>query len=287
MIRFDIRVFPLAVALTALPVMAQVTPETSAPNAAQAAPAQKTRVPDYPEPRTFTIGLFYWLSAGTQPSLYSGHKATDDETLQNLGKSKKTPGIELSIPITRTGEIKFEYSRTQGDGNQTAPAALNIVDTSIARGDYLATQYKMQRAKVSFEDLLFPHKFPVAKFRLKSLWGAQLVHIRNTVDAPLVDATGVKETASGSKEVMLPTLGMAAEYALTPHILLRADGSGFGLYHKADIWDANAIISFRKGPVEVLGGARALHFKTSPNTVEFETATFTGAFAGLRWHWGI
>ena len=295
-ISFDVRVFPLAVALMAMPVLAQVTPETSPPQAPQAAPAAakpKVAVPDYPDPRTITIGAFYWLTQGAQPSIYGGSQALDYETIRDIGKPKKSPGIEASVPITRTGELKFEFSRMKGDGNQTAPAALDIFTQGINQGDYLATQYQIQHAKLYLDDLLFPHKFPVAKFRVKSLWEVQWVQIKNTIDAPYVDAAGVTagtdavETATGTKNVILPTFGLAAEYALTPHILFRLDGSGFGLYHKADMWDANATLSFRKGPIEVMGGAKALHFKTSPNNVEYESATFTGAFVGLRYHWTL
>jgi hypothetical protein len=295
-IRFDVRVFPLAIALMALPAMGQVTPETSPPQSPQATPAPaapKPKVPDYPEPRTLTIGAFYWLTQGAQPSIFGGSQALDYETIKDIGKPKRSPGIEASYPITRTGELKLEYSRTKGDGNQNAPAALDLFTTGINQGDYLATQYQMQHAKLYLDDLLFPHKFPVAKFRVKSLWEVQWVQIKNSIDAPLVDAagvtsgSGVTETATGTKNVILPTFGLAAEYALTPHILVRVDGSGFGLYHKADLWDANATISFRKGPVEVMGGAKALHFKSSPNSVEYESATFTGAFVGLRYHWTL
>lgn len=293
-IRFDVRVFPLAIALMALPVMAQVTPETSPPQSPQATPAApKTTVPDYPEPRTFTIGVFYWLTQGGQPSIMGGSQAFDYSTIKDLGKPKDTPGVDLSFPITRTGELKFEYSRLKGDGNQTATRAIDLFTTTINAGDYLATAYTVQHAKFYLDDLLFPHKFPVAKFRLKSLWEVQWVQIKNTIDAPYVDAqgiisnSGVTETASGTKSVILPTFGLAAEYALSPHVLVRVDGSGFGLYHKANMWDANATISYRQGAVEVVGGAKALHFKTSPNSNEYESATFTGAFVGLRYHWGL
>src|SRR5207302_1726455 len=123
--------------------------------------------------------------------------------------------------------------------------------TQFYKGDYLATQYQVQSGKLYLDDLLYPHKFPVAKFRLKSLWAVQFVKIKSTIDAPLV-TTG--ETGSGSHQILLPTVGLAAEYAIAPHILLRAGGSGFGLYHKSDIWDAEATISWRRGMWELLGG---------------------------------
>jgi hypothetical protein len=284
-----VRVLPLSALFSLLPAMGQVsnpTPETSPPQQApQAAPPQaaKPAVPDYPDPRTPTIGVFYWLTGpGTNPSLTTGRLATDLETLSDLGKPKRTPVIQIDLPITRTGELRFEGFLTKGDGNQTLTTAPDLFGTQFAVGDKVATQYQITGAKLYLDDLLFPHKFPVSKFRVKSLWEVQYVRVYPKVDAPLV-LTGL--TGAGTHQIILPTFGLAAEYAIAPHVLLRVAGSGFGLYHKADIWDADATIAWRMGKFEVVGGGKAFHFKTSPNQTEYMSATLAGAFVGLRWHW--
>lgn len=260
----------------------QPSPQTQAP---APTPAPKSSVPDYPDPRTFTLGVFYWFTGpGTSPSIYAGRLALDNETLTDLGRAHRSPGVEASFPISRTGELRFEYDRISGDANQTAAVATDLFGTQFNQGDYLATQYKIQRGKLYLDDLLFPHKFPVAKFRLKSLWEVQWVQVKSTIDAPRVTAG---ETGSGTDQIVFPTFGLAAEYALSPHILLRADASGFGLYHKADIWDADATVSWRRGQWEIVGGGKAFHFKTSPNKTEYVSATTAGAFVGLRWHWSL
>jgi hypothetical protein len=89
---------------------------------------------------------------------------------------------------------------------------------------------------------------------------------------------------NGSRNIILPSVGAAAEYALTKHILFRIDASGFGFYHRADFWDANATLSWRVGHVEIFAGEKALHFKSSPQNSEFFIGTLTGAFAGVSWH---
>lgn len=271
------------------------TPQTPPPQTTQApappapAPGPQRPVPDYPDPRTLTLGIAYWATGpGTEPALYTGRQAFDYETLTNLGKPHRSPGVEASLPITRTGELHLEYFRIAGDGNQIAPAATDVFGSAnYSKGDYLATQYKVQSAKLYLDDLLFPHKFPVAKFRVKSLWEVQWVSGKATTDAPYLDAKGVSASASGSRQIIFPEFGLAAEYAIAPHILLRASGAGFGLYHKADLWDAEATIAFRRGMWELRGGGKAFHFKTSPNNSDYLTATFTGAFVGLRWHWSL
>ncbi len=290
-LRFDVLVFSGLFAFLASPAPGQ-TPATpaqaSAPAAQQtqsAPPSQRPAVPDYPDPRTFTLGVFYWVTGpGTNPALLTGRQALDFETLSDLGKvHSSTPGIEVSFPISRTGSLHFEGFRARGTGNQIAPDTTDLFGTQFNEGDLLATQYKLTSVKFYLDDLLFPHKFPVAKFRLKSLWEVQYVKVSSSIDAPLV--TG--ETAFGSQQLVLPTFGLAAEYAVARHVLLRVAGSGFGLSGRSNIWDGEATISFRKGQWEVIAGEKAFHFRTSPNNVEYMEATMLGAFGGLRWHWSL
>jgi hypothetical protein len=280
-----------AFSILSLPAQGQTPVPPSPPPAPVQAPAQPTTqkaVPDYPDPRTFTLGAFYWITGpGTEPSYYGGSQAPDYETLTDWGKPKKAPGVEASLPITRTGELHFEYLRVKGDGNQASPATIDIFGGTYNPGDYLATQYQIQNAKFYLDDLLFPHKFPVAKFRLKSLWEVEWMQIKGTIDAPYIDATGVAASGSASHQIIYPAFGLAAEYALTPHVLLRAAATGFGLIHHADLWDAEATISYRRGMWEIRGGGKAFHFKTSPNSTEYVSATLAGAFVGLRWHWSL
>ena len=272
-------------------------PQGQAPPTPVAQPPQSTQpakqaVPDYPDPRTLTLGVFYWVTGpGTQPSYYGGSQAFDYETLTNWGRPHRSPGIEASIPITRTGELHLEYFRTKGDGNQNSPGTLDIFGASYSQGDYLATQYQLQSGKLYLDDLLWPERFPVPRFRIKSLWEVEWAQIKSTIDAPLLDValapSGQKASADATRRIVLPAFGLAAEYALTPHVLLRAAASGFGIPHKADIWDTEATIAWRRGAWEIRGGAKALHFKSSPNNTAYVSGTLMGAFVGLRWHWSL
>lgn len=283
---------PLAVLAQQPPQPPPAQPQTPAERQAAQAPAappmqpKAARIPDYPDPKTFTIGVFYWaVIPGTGVNLETGHSATDLETLDDLGPHHKTPGIYIAIPITRTGEIKFEGWVAKGDGNQTATNTLDLFSTTINPGDFLATQYQIKAGKLYLDDLLWPFKFPVSRFRLKSLWEVQWISASTTIDAPIVfQETDTAETAIGSKQVILPTFGLAAEYALTPHLLFRADASGFGLFHRADIWDADATLSYRHKKLEILGGYKAVHFKTSPQDTEFIIDTISGGFVGVNYH---
>jgi hypothetical protein len=273
------------------PMAAQTPAQGQEPRDVTTAPGKKNAVPDYPDPRTITVGVFYWLTIpGSGPNLIGGQAATGFETLDHFGKEHFAPGIEVVVPITRTGELHAEGFLAKGDGSQTAPAATTVYSTSYNKGDGLNTQYQITSGKLYLDDLLYPYKFPVSKFRLKSLWEVQYIGVKGTIDAPLkptTDAAGnaVTTTGTGSNNIIFPTFGLAAEYAISPHVLLRADASGFGLPHRAELYDAEGTVSYRRDKLEFRAGVKLLHFKTSPQKEEYVTDTLSGGFIGIRYHW--
>jgi hypothetical protein len=283
--------------LTTLPAMAQVgqpvpgLPQTTPPAQAPAPPPPPPakNVPDYPEPRTLTFGAFYWFTGpGTDPGIFGGAQATTYSTLTDLGRPHKSPGFELFFPISRTGEIHVEVMRTSGLGNQTAPANTTIFTTPFDQGDYLATNYRISQGKAYLDDLLFPHKFPVSKFRLKSLWEFSYTSIRASVDNPIQEAEGTSAGAGqGTRNIYYPEFGIAAEYALTPHVLLRTSVAGFAIPGHAVLGDGDATIGYRHGFLELRGGVKFLHYKTSPKTDDYLKGTLTGAFVDLRIHYAL
>jgi hypothetical protein len=165
------------------PSMAYAQQQTPAPQATSQAPAPAgPKQPDYPDPRTLTIGVWYWLTIpGNGPNIVGGLGATGYETLDSLGADHRTPAIEVSYPITRTGVLHFEGFESKGDGTQYAPSDTTVFATAFNKNDFLATQYQIKAGKLYLEDLLYPFKFPVAKFRLRSLWEVQYIGISSTV----------------------------------------------------------------------------------------------------------
>jgi hypothetical protein len=257
----------------------------------QIAQPPKSTAPDYPDPRTITIGVFYWLAIpGTGPDLTGGVAATGYETLDHFGKEHFAPDVQISVPITRTGEIKFEGFLAKGTGSQTDKIATTIFSTGYNVGEYVSTQYQIQAAKLYLDDLLYPYKFPVSKFRLKSLWEVQYIGIKGTTDGPLApttDSSGnlISNSGTGSRNIIFPTFGLAAEYAISPHVLLRAAASGFGIPHRAEIYDGEGTVSYRRNNLEFRAGYKFLHFKTSPQKDQYFTDTLQGGFVGVLYHW--
>jgi hypothetical protein len=71
---------------------------------------------------------------------------------------------------------------------------------------------------------------------------------------------------------------------MTKHLRWELKGSGFGIPHHADIWDAQADVALRLSAFEIQVGARAYHFKTSPSTDQYFTDTLDGAYVGIRYY---
>jgi hypothetical protein len=256
------------------------------PSAPPAEPTVKKVVePDYPDKRTLSVGVFYWLTVSDKgPDIRGGKLATGYSSLSELGKDKAGPAIDVSYPITRTGVLHFDGFLVKGTGNQKAALDTTVFGTAFTKADYLSTQYQIESGRLYLDDLLYPHKFPVSRFRLKSIWAVRYLRVKSTIDAPLSTVT-TGTTAASNRQVVLPEFGIAAEYAIAPRLVFRVEGAGFGLPHKSLIWDGGATLSYRRGQISVEGGYKALGFKSSPNKDEYVRGILNGGFVGVRYHW--
>ena len=232
--------------------------------------------------------IFYWLTYAS-PSLHGGIAAgTDFESLDYPGRGKYTPGVALSIPVSRTGMLNLSAFITKGTSNTTLTQAANLFSTSYAAGDYLTSDYNIKDIKVSLQDLFFP--FPRKegqKWRIKTLWELQYVNMSTNINAPFAPTTdssgnALVNTATGKRSVVYPTFGLGGELHLTRNLEFEIKGSGFAIPHHSTIGDTEGSIGYRLGAVELLAGGKFFHFKTSVQNAEYFKTTLYGAFAGLR-----
>ena len=272
----------------AAPEPPQTTPSTATQPIVIPPPAASSGPETYDPDRAWSLEPFYWETFG-HPTLKGGQAAPDYENLSYPGKSKRAPGGVLSIPVSKTDIIRVSYFQVQGDGNTTATEALDLFATPLSAGDFLAVQYKLRVAKASFEDLLYPFPGHGAKVRYKTLWEVQYASISSSIDAPLasptVDSSGnvTYPTATGTRQVILPTFGMAVEYAPSRRIYCEVRASGFGIPHHADLVDTEASAAYRIGPVQIVVGGKFYHFKTSPQNAEYLSSNIDGGYIGLRY----
>lgn len=261
---------------------------TALPQQAPSKPAPP-QDPKILEDGGISIEPIFWLN-WAQPQLYGGKTATEYGNLAYTGKSKYAYGGEIGLPLGRANTLRLSYFRTQGNSNSyVGTNGATLFGEAYAAGDYLQASNRIQSAKISWDYLSYTFKNHI---RFKTLWEMQYVTISTAIAAPLLgettDASGNVDTNSsnGSKNLFLPTFGVEFEQALSKHFRWEAKGSGFGLPHRADIWDAQADVAFRMKAVELLIGGKMYHYKTSPRGDEYFIDTLQGAFVGVRYYWG-
>jgi hypothetical protein len=239
--------------------------------------------------------LFYWY-AQTDPSMFTGKGADSnvDSTVSLKGKTKATPGAELSFPAGKNNSIRVSYFRTQGSGNTTAvtpPSTRGDViwGGNFNPGDYLSTSYTLQNVKISLDYLSWPFPLENRRFRVKTLWEVQYTNIKSAVSAPFAPTTDtsgndIQTSGSGSNWFIAPSLGMGVEIMASKHFRFEAKGSGFAIPHHWTIWDTEAFFAYKSGQWEIDFGGKAFHFKTSVQKEEYLRGTMPGAYVGIRWY---
>jgi hypothetical protein len=256
------------------------------------APPPASKEPDYPDPRRFFIG-FQGLEVAqySGPDIRGGKPAADSdifESLSGLGKpSRFVLEGEAGIPITRTGMLYVDFMRFHGSGSQILTNSPFIDSIQFNKGDELETDWHFQTGRIHLDDLLWPHKFPVARLRFKSIWGIRYISAEHQVLSPTEDEALGTPGASygvGNPYILYPEFGLGMEYALSKHTLFHVEGAGFAFPHHSVMTEENATFSWRHSNLELLMGVKSLHFKSSPQKEEYMVGTWTTSFVGFRWY---
>ena len=257
--------------------------------AEQSLPPQPTSTePDYPLPRSFTLGVFGFKPISSDgPDIRNGHAATSIyESVPKLGSYRSSIGLDGSFPITRTTVLAFEFERLRGSANHTLTVGSYLNGNPWAAGETLNISYRITTGRIYIDDLLYPHKFPVAHLRFKSIWGARYIGAESRIDDPAADIASPNATiADTTHHVFYPEFGLGMEYQPDKHVLFRVEGSGFAFPHRSGFGQTSATLSLREGHhLEVIGGLKTFHFKSSPKADEYMIGTAIMPFVELRWH---
>ena len=275
------------------PPAPQTAPSTGQQNVAPQ-PGPPPEEPNVLEDGGFSIEPMYWLNRA-QPALYGGLQDAQSETYGSQsypGKANAALGGELAIPTGHSNTLRFSYFRVQGNSNVTETQSPTLFSEAYAAGDYLTSNYNIQSAKLSWDYLSYTWRKPMGNIHFKTLYELQYTTISTNFAAPFVpittDSNGNTDdnTASGSKSVILPTLGGELEQAIGHGFRWEIKGSGFGIPHHAVIWDAQADIALRISKFELIAGEKAYHFKTSPQADQYFSDTLDGVFVAVRYYIG-
>jgi hypothetical protein len=298
------RILPLCLLLP-FPVMMTYAQQAS-PGAAQQqpapapsqqpAPAAAPETPLNTSDNQVSVQVFGFLPSGS-PDLRGGAANTGPYpgNLSYPGKPKLGPGLVISMPAGKNNTLRLSYLRLQGNGQTTTPAYLTLFDTDFNPGTVLTTSYTLQDVKLSYDFLSYPYPANPSRFRFKTLWEVNYITLLSNINAPLapvvLDASGnpISNDAAGTRWLIYPSLGAGIEKAITPHVRFEARASGFAVPHHAVLWDADASAVFRTGRYEISVGAKAFHFKTSPQNSQYLVVTYPGVYIAFRyypkWYW--
>jgi hypothetical protein len=248
--------------------------------AATTAPPEISRDdPDFGEP----VGAYYWLTRGS-PNMHPGTIAADPLG-QNLGlpnSRPRSPGAFISLPAGKFNHLEISYFQVDGSGTGYAKVPLSIFGSNFAQGDFLSSTYRLRNAQLTWNYLTWPAPPEDSKWRFRTLWGFNYTSASPVIDAPF-EANINFTAAHATKNIFDPAFGAVLEYIPSKNIYFEARTWGFGFPHKADIGDAeiNAVVRFKH--LEIFGGYKLFHFKTSPNSDEYVVGTVKGPLAGVRW----
>jgi hypothetical protein len=275
---------PLSLIAQEQPAPAPSTPAPAQqPTATQPAPPARPAVKG--ERDAFSIGLYGWYGPG-KIYLRKGSDSTSTRAGDldfNERKRKPFEGAVVTIPI-RENYLRISYFQAQNSGNTTAGKDLNLFAGDYDKGTFLATRYKVQNAKISFDYLSWPFPFEGRKFRIRTLWEAQFVNAKGSVDAPLKPvAEGDTNATNSNKFLIWPSLGAGAEYRFSKSFRFEATGSGFAIPKRPNLWDAHAGFVARVGRIELSAGGKGFHFRQSRKTENFFNGTLLGAYVGVAY----
>jgi hypothetical protein len=239
-----------------------------------------------PDERGIYVGVTAFLPSASV-SIREGVNAglTSPGNLDFPGRPKIAPGIEVGIAAGAHNTLRFSYFQAKTSGNTVAATDLTLWNTDYNAGDYLSTTYRLRTGKVSFEYLTWPYPVGSRKFRLKTLWQAQVVNVQSTFDAPLKDPSSPGAFFSqGARTYVLPAFGLGITEYASRNFRFEVSGSGFAIPHHANLWDVEAAIAGHVGHFELRGGLKAFHFQSTPQFTYYMKGTLVGGFAGIRWY---
>ena len=241
----------------------------------------------------FSVRAFYWLGEG-HFNLLTGTNGNSsnqfpyypippgNSTLPTLGDTnKRTPGGMITFPAGKYNRLEVSFFQAQGNGTSTAPQNLSFFGQTIFSGDFLATSFRVRNAKVAWNYLTWPEPPETARLRIHTLWEFQYTSVQTVIDAPF-ETSATFTPAVGTLNIYYPSFGVEAEYAASKHFYFDSRISGFAFPHRSVIWDGEASGVARFGHIEVFGGIKAFHLKTSPQREEYVNGTMSGPYGGLR-----
>ena len=248
---------------------------------AQQAPPARPRT-EHTIDNMFSISVFYWRPDHGQPGFFPGKLTTTTVSQRlDLGRSTRANGAVLTFPTKGYNRLEIGYWVTRASASTRATEPLNLFAANVKKGELVASKYEVRNIRLSWNYLSFPVPALDAKLRLKTFWEVQNTSIKPTVSFPESSDPGA--TVGDSQMVTWPGVGIGMEYVPSKHFRMEARISGMAFPGKSRYADAEITLVGTMGHLELFGGGKGFHFRTTPNSGIYQQATIWGPMGGIRW----
>ena len=183
-----------------------------------------------------------------------------------------------ALPIYR---LEIGYWDTKGSGSSRAPQALNLYGANVKKNELVASRYQIRNFRLTWNYLTFPVPALAAKLRVKTFWEVQHTRIKPTLTFP--ESNSPDATVGPTQSITFPGVGVGLEYVPSGRFRMEARISGLALPGKSRYVDGEASAVGSIGKLELYGGVKGFHFRTSPNSEAYQQATIWGPMFGVRW----
>jgi len=193
-------------------------------------------------------------------------------------------GGVVSVPAGPGAELRVYGFQMKSSGSALLGVDHNFFTIDFPAGSAVESRYATQDLKIAYEYTTYPI---TQRLRFKTLYEIQYVHIVPDIWIPASFAAGSSsavDTLPSARHIIYPSFGVELEHSVSKHLRLTAKSSGFAFPHRAVVWDADVNAAVRIGQAELVAGAMAYHFKTSPLNAYYVRETITSLYVGFRWY---
>ena len=230
-----------------------------------------------------SISVFYWRPDQGHPRYEPGTQSITTASRHfDLPKASRATGAVITFPTKGFNRLELGYWQTYASGSDRATEPLNLFGANVKKGDLVATNYKIRNIRLTWNYLTYPVPALNAKLRIKTFWEAQYTRINPYSSFP--ESADPTATVGDKKTVFWPGAGIGFEYVPSKRFRMEGRLSGMAFPGRSRYADAEVNLVGTVGHVEIFGGGKGFHFRTSPKVVDsYMEATIWGPMAGIRW----
>lgn len=230
----------------------------------------------------FSVNVFFWKpDRGTAG--FRGGEPNRNPSIRNLDYPDTKPssaGGVLTFPTGGFNRLEIGYFRVTNDGSVRTTRDVSIEGASVGPNTLVAMRYRLTSVRVSWNYLTFPVPPLDSRLRVKTFWELHFTGIKPQLTFPEIENSAPVQP---DQSLFYPGIGLGFEYVPSRRFRLEARGSGMGFPNRSRYLDTEGTAVVRLGSVELFGGMKMYHFRTSPKNELYIKGTLTGPLFGVRY----